>query len=317
MRVELQVLEPFARRNHGLVTRRVATSAGISRSAWYRALGGGVLEPLHAGVARVVGHAPTREQRILAAVLALSHVPEPPSIVVASHRSAAALLGLDRPPSDPIDVIVSAGHRRQLEGVVIHRPVNLEDLRPTWRDGVPCTNELRTLVDLGAVDPAAVAGAFDRFTVSRRLTPAVVSELLLRHGVSGRAGVAALRAAVMASPLGERIPDSELEIAMANLLRSSGLPPARFHASVAGFEVDFLIEGTRVVIECDGWTTHVANRDQWEFDLDRDARLHIAGYTVLRRSRRQVVFEPERTASLIARLVDRRVHGGGVELRDG
>ena len=38
---------------------------------------------------------------------------------------------------------------------------------------------------------------------------------------------------------------------MARLLADHGLPPATFHVRLAGFEVDFLVDGTPVVLE---WT---------------------------------------------------------------
>lgn len=68
---------------------------------------------------------------------------------------------------------------------------------------------------------------------------------------------------------------------MAAVLRRYALPPVTFHATVAGYEVDFLVEGTKVVIECDGWSSHGLNRDQFEFDRQRDAEIVAAGYVVV------------------------------------
>ena len=303
--MELVIIESFAQRHHGLVTFDAARRQGASKSSWYRALDRGVLEPVHPLVARVVGSARSREQRILAAVLALRQGRVPPGLVVASHRSAAYLLGLERPDDDPVDVIVTSGHARSLDGVVVHRPIVRADLRPTTRQGVPCTNELRTLVDLGAVDARAVPAALDRFVGTRRITPRTMAALLERHRRRGHSGVAALRRALGAWPLADAIPDSELELAMARLLRSHGLPPARFHARIEGFEVDFHIVGSPVIVECDGWTYHVADRRAWERDLDRDAALHAAGFVVLRRSRGQVLYEPVATAERVRALLTR------------
>ena len=301
--MNLRQLGQIAARQHGLVTFEDAAALGASRSAWYRAIERGHLELVHRHVARMAGQPDTREQRILAAVLALRQGNPTPELVVASHRSAALLLGLDRPLGDPVDVTTTAGHARRLSGVVVHRPTVLADLVPTTRRGIPCTNELRTLVDLGAVDPDAVPAALDRFVVARRLTPAVIEALIERHARPGRTGVGPLRRAVAAWPAAVRIPDSELEIAMARLLRDHGLPPATFHARVAGYEVDFAIDDSPIVIECDGWTYHVADPRRWEGDLDRDAVLQAAGRIVLRRSRHQIVHQPVATANRIRALL--------------
>lgn len=304
--MDLRRLANFASRQHGLITLDQFLATGQSRRAWYRANERGDIDHLHPGVARLVGQVVTREQRILAAVLAVRDGRTPPERVLASHRSAAHLLGLDRPAHDPVDLIVTgADHGRRLVGVVVHRPKVLADMTPTTRRGISCTNELRTLVDLGAVDAAAVAGALDRFAVTRRITRDMVEALLERHTRSGRAGVAALRQALADWPIDDGIPDSELELAMARLLLDHGLPPATFHARIAGHEVDFAIDDSPIVIECDGWTYHVADRDRWEHDRDRDAALHAAGRVVLRRSRRQIVHEPGATAARIRALLER------------
>ena len=297
--MELRRVDRFASRHHGLITRDAAAAAGVSRQAWYRAIESGWLEPLHPRVARVHGSARTPEQRILAAVFAAG------DRALASHRSAARLLGVARPDNDPIDIIVPNNRSPAPEGIVVHRPTDRADLAPTTRRGIRCTNELRTLCDLGAVAPESLAQALELFVTNGAIKPLAIRELLRRHGRRGRHGIGALREAIAEWPLGDQIPDSVLETAMARLLVNHELPAAEFHARVEGFEVDFLITGSPVVIECDGWSHHVANRDQWEFDLERGAVLSAAGYVVLHRSRRQVVFRAPQTAGRIRELVRR------------
>lgn len=303
--MKLAPLDDFAQEHHGLITRSAAARHGVPKSSWFAAIRRGQLIGVHPNVARVPGTATTREQVILAAILALGEGPQAPGLIVASHRSAALLLGLGRPYDDPVDIIVDRRCQRRLSGVEVHRPTDRLDLTPTIRSGVPTTNELRTLVDLGAVDAAAVSSALDHFTIERRLTLDTLSALVARHSRQGRAGVVALRRAIAAWPVADSIPDSVLEIAMARLLIDHRLPPARHHARVADLEVDFHFVGTPVVIECDGWRYHVADRDAWERDLDRDARLHAAGYVVLRLTRRRILFEPDVAAEQIRKLLDR------------
>ena len=125
--MDLRALEQFALAHHGLVHRLEAERLGVSRSAWYRALDRGRIEPLGRNVARMLGSPPTREQRTLAAVWSVG------DDAVASHRTAAFLWGVDRPMDDPIDVIVPARSRHvTIAGVVVHRPRDLAELRPVF-----------------------------------------------------------------------------------------------------------------------------------------------------------------------------------------
>jgi hypothetical protein len=60
--------------------------------------------------------------------------------------------------------------------------------------------------------------------------------------------------------------DSVLEPAMRQLLDRFGLPTAEFHPIIAGFEVDFRIVDSPIVLECDGWATHGLDKAQLEKD---------------------------------------------------
>ena len=124
-----------------------------------------------------------------------------------------------------------------VEGVVVHRPTDEGDLATSLRTGIPCTNLLRTLVDLGAVT-GGVAATVEAAVVSGVVSPTVLRALLDRHARPGRSGVGALRRALERWPL-DRVPDSVLEVAMARLLERHGLPPAEFHPAIAGYVPDF------------------------------------------------------------------------------
>jgi hypothetical protein len=104
--VKLKLVEQFATRHHQLVTLDAVRDGGMSRSTWLRALDN-QLELVHPGVARLIGSARTREQRIAAAVLAAG-----PG-AMASHRSAASNWGVPRPLSDPVDLILPARDARR------------------------------------------------------------------------------------------------------------------------------------------------------------------------------------------------------------
>lgn len=189
--MDLRSLDELAREHHGLVTLRAANDRGISRAAWYRAIAAGSLEPMHPGVARLFGSAPTREQRIAAAVLGAG------TGAVASHRSAAHLWGIPRPDDDAIDVTL-LDRRRQatLDGVVVHRPRDRLDITPVVRHHIRTSGVLRLLCDLGAVDPPSVPAAVDHVLTNGLASPEALRTAIDAHARRGRHGVPALRDAL-------------------------------------------------------------------------------------------------------------------------
>jgi very-short-patch-repair endonuclease len=90
---------------------------------------------------------------------------------------------------------------------------------------------------------------------------------------------------------------------MSDLIRDFGLPAMTFHAIVEGYEVDFLVDNTRIVIECDGWAAHGLDRDQFEFDRVRDADLVAGGYHVVHVTWRQVTQQQVLAAQRIRRVI--------------
>jgi very-short-patch-repair endonuclease len=297
--VDLGKLDGWAQSHHGVVTMGRAIDLRWTEAAWYRAIRRGQLELMHPGVARLHGTEATQVQRIYAAVLAAGKT------AVASHRSAATLWDIERPDKEPVDLIVDrCVTRLHLDGVVVHRPRDRVDMATVVRSHTPSTNMLRTLIDLGAVT-GDVGAAVSSAITSGTVTPAVLEYLLARHARRGRDGTTALRRALRDWPLQGKPADSELELRMAKLLADHDLPPATFHARIAGFEVDFLVDGTPVVLECDGWDHHGRTREQFERDRERDLILGAAGYVVFHFTWGQVTRRARWTAERIRELVDR------------
>ena len=146
-------------------------------------------------------------------------------------------------------------------------------------------------------------GAVGHVVTTALASPAALEAAIRRHGRRGRPGVPALRDALGDWVLDGKPVDSVLEPAMARLLARHGLPPAEFHAVIGGYEVDFLVTGSPLVLECDGWTTHGRDRGQFERDRTRDADLAALGYVVLRFTYRAIVTRPAREADRIRRNV--------------
>lgn len=298
--MRLSQLDPFARDRHGVVTREGAQRAGVDRHAWYRAIDAGTLEQLHPGVARIAGTPATPQQTILAAVLAAA----PGSM--ASHGSAAFLWGIPGPEPATVDVLITNRSRRPtVGGAEIHRPRDRKDLNPVLRDRIPTTNILRTLCDLGALEPERVGGAVGHVITNRMVRPDTLLRAVVVHSRRGRPGVPALRTALQEWTIDGKPPDSVLEPAFARLVRRYRLPPVDFHRRIGPWTVDFAVRDSPVVIECDGWGVHALNRANWERGMHRDSDLTARGFIVVHLTYRQIARQPAATASRVRDAVQR------------
>ena len=289
--MRLSDFDDWARAHHGIITLE---ASGLSRDAWYRALKSGTIEQLHPFVARLHGTPDTPEQRIIAAVHAVG------ADSLASHRSAARLWGIPRPDDDPVDVLLPSQRRDvSFDGVVVHRPRDLRRLVPQRRFGIRCTNIIRTLLDLGAVDPAALHGAVGHAITTNLATLDALEFAAAEHARPGRAGVVAVRDAIADWSIDDKPADSVLEMAFARLAERHGIPDLDFHPVIEGIEVDFRVRDTPVLIECDGWAYHGRERQHFERDRERDAQLIAAGWVVLRFTYRAIITRPKATADRI------------------
>jgi very-short-patch-repair endonuclease len=289
--------DDWARANHGIITFE---ASGLSKSAWYRAIEAGTILQIHPLVARLPGTSDTPEQRIAAGVKAIG------APTIASHRSAARLWGVPRPDDDPVDVILTGARRDlQLDGVVLHHPTDRGRLIPQKRYGIACTNILRTLLDLGAVDPNGVHTAVGHAMTTGLASLAAIDAAAAEHAKQGRSGMVSLRDAIADWSIDDKPADSVLEWIMARLIRRYDLPPVEFHPVIAGREVDFRVIDTPVILECDGWTYHGLDRNSFERDHDRDTDLVAAGWIVVRFTYRAIVTRPTATANRIRAAIDR------------
>lgn len=225
---------------------------------------------------------------------------------MASHRSAAYLWGVARPIEDPVDVIITCRRRlASLAGVVVHRPKDDKRLVPQRRSAIACTNILRTLLDLGAVAPEAVKDAVGHALSHRLATLEAIESVVIQHSEHGRHGIVSLRDAVAEWSIDRKPADSTLERAMHRLVTRYRLPPVEFHPVVCGYEVDFRVIDTPIIVECDGWTYHGLQRETFERDRDRDADLIADGWIIVRFTWRAITLRPKATADRIAAAIAR------------
>jgi very-short-patch-repair endonuclease len=285
-------LVDLAARQHGVVTRAQAVALGLTDAAIRWGCTEGRLRALQAGV-YVVGGAPdTWHQRMLGACLAAG------GLAVASHRSAARLWGL-LGEEDLVELSVARPRAPRPVGVVWHRSRDLVPAHTTVRRGIPVTNPMRTLVDLGAVvKPWVVEDALDRGLSSRLFRLPAVEWMLHDVARPGRRGCGVLRKVLDERALGAARPDGLLEPRMARLLRDHGLPPAVFQHPIPGtaHRVDFAYPDLLFAIEVDGYDPH-GSRRAFDADRERQNRLVLAGWTVVRFTWPQVVRQPAKVAS--------------------
>jgi hypothetical protein len=146
----------------------------------------GAVERIEPEVWALTGVPPTWHRRVMAACLAERGM--------ASHRTAAALWGLDGFRRGVVEVVTPRWSRRPNASVRVHE--SLDILPRDWaeRDGIPCESVERLLCGLGAVVPETkVEQAFDD-ALQRRLTTAeAVRDRFVLLARRGRRGCGVLR----------------------------------------------------------------------------------------------------------------------------
>jgi very-short-patch-repair endonuclease len=274
----------LAEAQHGVVARAQLLGLGIPASTIDSRMQRGALRRLYRGVYALAHLALRDEAHWLAAVLACG------AEAVLSHTSAARLWRMASVPVDPtVHVTVPHGDRRP-PGLTVHRAA-LTRVDVTVHRGVPTTTPARTIVDLAAVVPYRTLRAIADHGV--RLDAGAVRRAAARS--PNRRGRAALARLVGddGSTLRSR---SGLERQLRQLALGAGLPAPLVNHRIAGDEHDFAWPNHRLVVEVDGHAYH-APRGARERDHERDVRLVLAGWRVLRFTDTQLDRDHERVVA--------------------
>jgi Protein of unknown function (DUF559) len=279
-----------------VAARRHLRAAGLTARQIDARVATGHFVVVHRGVYRPASAPLTDHGRLLAGVLAAGDG------ALASHRGAGWLWGLTERPCPEISV--PNGRTCTAHGVTVHRVRSPG--APSLRHGVPCTNPLRTLLDLAAVlgDDHALAEAFDRGVAGGLFTPNAVHAELSRERKPGRPGGPALERMLDAcGPVSLRSP-SVLQNAFARLLRQAGLPDPVPEFNVLGgqYRIDYAYPDLLLAFELEGFEFH-GGPMQAAADHARRRRLAALGWTIL-------VFTPEdvrRRPQVVAAEVRREV----------
>ncbi len=280
----------IAARQHGLFTLPQALAVGLSPTTVTDRLHAGRLHRLEPQVYRIAGAPDSWHQRLLRACMAEGGV--------ASHRAAASLFELDGFPPRVVEVTVRRWERRVNQSVRVHESTDLIDTHRQERRGIPVTTIERTLIDLGAVVPRVkVEQGFDDALRRGLTTPELVRDRFLTVARRGRRGVGVIRP-LLDRRLGTSGPrPGEFERRTARLLVAGGVQEPVFEYEVrlpSGLfvaRVDLAYPPALLAIECDSdrWRN---GRQRRQADLERQNRLILAGWTLLRFTWDHLIDEP-------------------------
>lgn len=286
----------------GLITHDQALNCGLTEKAIRHRVNSARWVRRHVGVYAVAGTPWSWEQDVLAACLAAG-----PG-AVASHRAAAVLWGLDGVGRAVVEVSVARPLCHRLRGTIVHRSTDLDRSMHATRAGIPVTNAMRALVDLGAVVPPwRVTQALDHALSRRLVTVAGVRREMDALARKGRRGVGILRTLLEERADSSFLIESVLEARMCRLCRDHGVPlPISQYEVWSGSRllgrVDFAFPDLRLAIEVDGYEHHASLR-AFQRDRARQNELVAAGWTVLRFTWDDITRRPERVVAAILRVL--------------
>jgi hypothetical protein len=265
----------LSRRQHGLVTGTQLGRLGWRPEQIRHAVRAGRLERVRRGVFRAAGAPRTKEQALLAAVLASEGC-------VLSHRTAAAAWPLRFVP-DPAGIdLLRVGSRPQLEGVCGHETDLLPPEHVTKRDRLPLTTPSRTIIDCcGLLTPRQLRSCINDALRRRLTTLPVLTRTVDEVPRSGRRAIVPVSEDLRSRVPGYDPGDSDPEIDLVELLVGAGYPrPEQQVRVVAEGRTAFVDVGwreRRVGFEYDSLEFH---EHRFHEDRDRLRRLKRAGWDI-------------------------------------
>ncbi len=265
---------------------------GVDRNGVARRVRQGRLHRLHRGVYAVGHRRVSLRGRFRAAVLACGRG------TALGWFAAAADWEFIPWKERPVEVIVTRGVTRRIEGVKVHRSRSLTRQDVEYRDGLWVTSPARTLLDLATVLPEQALRRAARQAQALKLVS--IAELLeITERCNGHHGAAKLRAVVSDGPAPTR---SKLEDMLLDLIDGAGIPRPEINAKLrlGGRTIipDYLWRDRRLAIEADSvaWHDHKLTREN---DADKQAILEAHGWRVLRVTYEQTKRHPRQTLARI------------------
>jgi very-short-patch-repair endonuclease len=289
----------LASRQHGVVTRGQLRDSGFTAGMVNQRVRSQRLVVVHRGVYRLgalVGPLEPALCRFMAAVLVCG--PD----ALASHESAAGIWRLPgaAPPLAPVHVTMTAADRGRRPGICRHRVRRIAPEDVASVEGVPVTAPARTLVDLaGRIRPRVLEQAIGAAERLGLVDPGALLAAVTR--VPNSNGVALIRT-LIAADAEPAFTQSPAEGRLLDLARRGDVPMPETNVRLGEYRVDFLWRFERIVVEVDGFAYH-SSRPMFEGDRERDARLAVMGFQVVRVTWRQLTREPHAVLVRLARLL--------------
>jgi hypothetical protein len=261
---------------HALISLEQLVALKVTRHQREHLLATGQIVRVAKDVYRLNGVPTTWQSRIAAAQLAAGED------AIVSHRSAAALYGLDGFDQQRIvHLSLPTGRSpRTQKDVRIHRCADYELIAAERRHNIPVTDPARLVLDLYASEANPDVARRGLFSVRKKYltTWTAIDECLSRHARQGRRGITLLRADL---ELYRRIgcPETSFEDAIARLLMDAGMPEPELQYWVltpgGRYRIDVAYPAFRVGIEGKSRAHHLTD-EAFEADPVRDANLAIA-----------------------------------------
>jgi hypothetical protein len=276
-----------------VVTRAQLLGLGYSAKAIEHRLRSGRLFRAARGVYLVGWNRLTPERRWTVAVLACG------DRACLSHRSAAALWGIQKEIPGRIDVTVRRRCELKRPGLCVHSRWALARNRVTTHRGILLTKPAQTLIDIALhLSTNELERAVNDADKLELIDPEELREACDAH--AGEPGVRPLRKLLDKDTF--VLSDTQLEVLFRPIAVAAGLPPELTKHVVNEFQVDFYWHSLGLVVETDGLRYHRTAAAQRR-DAIRDNEHVASGFTRLRFTHWQVKHEPAYVRAILTRTV--------------
>jgi len=285
-----RLIARVAHRQHGVFSRRQATTVGFTRhQIEHRRISGAWID-LARGVYALDSAPSTWHRQVMASVLSKNRAR-------ASGMTAGALHEIPHCRKGKPEITVPATGNADSHIATVRRRSSFANLGQVRIDGIPATDIPNTLFDLSAhLTPAHLQRAIDDCLVRGKVTAEELQSMLTRHGGCRLAGTVAFREAVAGITNAYVPTESDLEVLLVTVLDDPRVPELDLQVRMPWWSelphrIDAFVRPWSLIIEGDGRPFHTKRAD-FENDRRRDNLAVANGYRVLRFTFRMLKDDP-------------------------